>query len=77
MAMLKRTTRVALFDAESHCYMVPVALMALSRTVNLVTVRVAESHSHPFRHPSEILGVSRKNSAAAEMSGHASHTLSI
>jgi hypothetical protein len=34
----KRTTRVALFDAESHCCMVPVALMALSRTVNLVTV---------------------------------------
>jgi hypothetical protein len=50
MAMLKQAMRVALFDAESHCYMVLVALMGLSRTVNLVTVRVAESHSHPFRH---------------------------
>ncbi|KAJ6528056.1 hypothetical protein B0H19DRAFT_1083581 [Mycena capillaripes] len=53
MAMLKRTTRVAVLNAGSHCYMGPVALMVLSRTVNLVTVRVAESHSHPFRHPSE------------------------
>ncbi|KAJ7711155.1 hypothetical protein B0H14DRAFT_2645884 [Mycena olivaceomarginata] len=52
IAFYKRTTRVALFDAELHCCMVPVALMALSRTVNLATVRVAESHSHPFRHPS-------------------------
>ncbi|KAJ7812805.1 hypothetical protein B0H14DRAFT_3478572 [Mycena olivaceomarginata] len=38
MAVLKRITRVALFDAESHCYMVPVALMALSRTANLATI---------------------------------------
>ncbi|KAJ6589195.1 armadillo-type protein [Mycena capillaripes] len=53
MAMLKRITRVALFDAEPHRYMVPVTLMVLSRTVNLATVRVAESHSHTFRHPSE------------------------
>ncbi|KAJ6530116.1 hypothetical protein B0H19DRAFT_1082525 [Mycena capillaripes] len=50
MAVLKRITRVALFDAES---LVPVTLMVLSRTVNLATVRVAESHSHPFRHPSD------------------------
>ncbi|KAJ7348449.1 hypothetical protein DFH08DRAFT_808189 [Mycena albidolilacea] len=52
MAMLKRTTRVALFDAESHCCMVSVALMVLGHTVNLATVRVAELHSHPFHHPS-------------------------
>jgi hypothetical protein len=53
MAVLMRITRVALFNAESHCYMVPLTLMVLSRTVNLAKVRVAESHSHPFRHPSE------------------------
>ncbi|KAJ6587864.1 hypothetical protein B0H19DRAFT_1057168 [Mycena capillaripes] len=59
MAMLKRTKRVALFDTESHCCMVPVAPMGLSRTINLVTVRVAESHSHPFRHPS-VFGSERR-----------------